>query len=264
VDLRGFTIGCFDDDDFLPPCATIRRAVQETREQLERAGARVVSHWPVSSKEVLATWLAALTSDRGRTMMEALGQDEVADQLKPSTTMLKLPRSLRRSLGGLLSAVGERRLSMLLEVIGEKTITELWALTQRRTDLRLQEFDAWNRGGIDALICPPHVVPAMKHKESGDFALSLGAMFRWTLLNFPAGVVPVTRVRQSETRGYEGGGDRIAKKAASILEGSAGLPVGVQVVARPYQEHKLLRVMAAIEAGVRDGEELPRTPVDPR
>ncbi len=87
-------------------------------------------------------------------------------------------------------------------------------------------------------------------------------MFRWTLLNFPAGVVPVSRVLPGEASRYDGGDDRIAKKVRSIMAGSEGLPLGVQVVAKPYQEQALLTVMAAIESRVRNDESYPTTPVD--
>tara|TARA_R110002096_G_scaffold16898_10_gene58003 strand:+ start:13573 stop:15153 length:1581 start_codon:yes stop_codon:yes gene_type:complete len=261
-DLRGMRIGVVDDDDFLPPVASIRRAVREARTALEEAGATVVSHVPVASRDILATWLAGLSSDRGRTLLEALGSDAISQQLKASTTLIKVPSALRRHLGGLLGVLGEKRLAMLMDVLGEKTVTDFWKLVQRRTELRLAEFDAWQRAGLDALICPPHVVPAIGHRQSGDFTLSLGPMFRWTLLNFAAGVVPITRVRVDETNTYDGGDDRIAKKVRSIMEGSEGLPIGVQVVAKPFHEQALLTTMAAIESRVKSNEGYPATPID--
>ena len=45
--------------------------------------------------------------------------------------------------------------------------------------------------------------------------------------------------------------------------GSAGLPVGVQVAARPWREHQALAVMAAIEAAVQTSADFPRTPILP-
>jgi fatty acid amide hydrolase len=262
-DLRGMTIGFVDDDDFLPPSRSIQRAVGLARTALEEAGATIVSHWPVGSRDILATWLSAITSDNGQTLRKTIGPDAVTDAIKPSMNIIKIPAPLRRRLGGLLNTLGERRLGMLLDIVGEKTVTQLWELTQRRTELRTEEFDSWKRSGIDALICPPHVVPAMRHGESGDFILSLGAMFRWTLLAFPAGVVPVTRVQAEETIGYDGGNDRIAKKAATILSGSQGMPVGVQVVAKPFCEEAMLAVMGAIESRVQKLDSFPHTPVDP-
>lgn len=259
--VAGMTIGFVDDDDFLPPSPAIRRAMQRAREALVDAGAHVVSYWPVPTREVLATWLAAIAADGGATIRAAIGRDPVSAQLKPSTALTRIPTPLRKSAGKILGTLGEERLALLLDIIGEKSTADLWKLTYRRTEMRLREFDSWNRLKLDAVLCFPHVVPAIGLRNSGDYVLSLGAMFRWTLLNFPAAVVPVTRVRADEETGYDGGSDRIAKKTASILQGSAGLPVGVQVVSRPYQEHSLLSILAAIEERVSGDEGYPLTPV---
>ncbi|MCP4446769.1 MAG: hypothetical protein GY811_15690 [Myxococcales bacterium] len=40
-----------------------------------------MSHWPVASRDILGTWLAGLSSDRGRTLLEALGDDAISEQL---------------------------------------------------------------------------------------------------------------------------------------------------------------------------------------
>ena len=263
VDLRGLTIGFFDDDPFLRPVPSLRRAVAQARQVLESAGARLLEHTPVASEEVIFLWLAAISADGGRTMDRALDGEPVSAQLKPSRTLLRLPELLRGAASRLVQRLGEERVSKLLQSLGEKTVAEVWELTERRTRLRHDEFDRWRRGGLDAVICPPHVVPALSHRESGDFALSLGAQFRWTLLDFPAGVVPVTTVMSSEVGAYASRSDRIERKVAAIDEASVGLPVGVQVVARPFQEHVLLAVMNAIEAGVRGEAGYPVTPVEP-
>jgi fatty acid amide hydrolase len=75
-------------------------------------------------------------------------------------------------------------------------------------------------------------------------------------------VVPVTRVRAGETEG-EPARDRLDRRARSIDAGSAGLPVAVQVVARPFEEHVALALMQAIECAVRESSDFPRTPIDP-
>jgi fatty acid amide hydrolase len=160
---------------------------------------------------------------------------------------------------------GERRLSRLLQILGEKPVDAYWDLTRQRTALRWAEFDGWNQTGLDAVICPPHVVPALPHRWSGDFTLSLSYAFRWSFLNFPAGIVPVTRVTPAEAApdGAPGKRDRVEKKRADIEAGSAGLPVGVQVVARPWQEDRVLRLMGLVEAHARQLDGYPHTPVTP-
>ena len=104
----------------------------------------------------------------------------------------------------------------------------------------------------------------MQLGTSGDLTLTLSYMFRYVMLNFPAGVVPMTRVAPSETS-WQGPPpfDGIAKRCAEVVLGSAGLPVGVQVVARPYREDVTLAVMAAIEAGAKSDPTYPTTPIDP-
>ncbi len=54
-------------------------------------------------------------------------------------------------------------------------------------------------------------------------------------LQLPAGVVPVTTVRQGEGEDVSGDG-RAAKLARANAEGSTGLPVGVQVIGLPWQD----------------------------
>lgn len=214
VSLKGLRVGVFNDDGFLTPARCLQRAVAEAREALEAAGAQVVPYAPYAAEELINLWLGAISADGGRTIDAQLRGEAISPQLKPSRQALAMPALARRALGQVLRVAGERRLSRLMEVLGEKRVDALWALTARRTALRLAELDAWNRDGLDAVICPPHVVPALGHRESGDFTLSLSYAFRWSLLNFPAGIVPVTRVRPEETPEHlPGKPDKIQKNA---------------------------------------------------
>ena len=85
----------------------------------------------------------------------------------------------------------------------------------------------------------------------------------WNLHQFPAGVVPVTRVRPDETA-RERPRDRLEKRAAEVDRQSAGLPVGVQVVGRPWEEDVVLAAMIAIEEVAARAPDFPHTPVVPR
>jgi len=263
VDVSSLTIGYLEDDDFLAPVESLRRALRSAKEALEQAGAKLVPHRPVPSDDVIFLWLAAISADGGRTVDGRLAGEETSPQLKPSRTMMRLPALARKLMATVTERLGERRVSRLLDCLGEKTVDQLWALTQRRTELRLAEFDRWRQLGIDALICPPHVVPAVGHRQSGDFTLSLGAEFRWTLLNFPAGVVPATTVTSADVGHYPSPRDRVERKVDAVDRASVGLPVGVQVVAPPYAEDVLLAVMQQLERHLRDAAGYPTTPMTP-
>jgi hypothetical protein len=56
-----------------------------------------------------------------------------------------------------------------------------------------------------------------------------------------------TSVREDETSGRPHGREKMFDIARVIDMGSAGLPVGVQVVAGPGREHRALAVMQALE-----------------
>ena len=263
VDVSALRIGWFDDDPCLEPAPSLQRAVALAKQTLEEAGATLVPHRPVSSEDVILTWLSAISADGGRTIDSRLAGEPISPQLKPSRLTMRLPDIARRTMSRLMGQLGERRVSKMLDALGEKTVDDLWALTQRRTDLRLAELDAWRARELDAVICPPHVVPALGHRESGDFALSLGAEFRWTLLDFPAGIAPVTTVAQDDIGRCPRPTDRVEKKLSRIDGASLGLPVGVQIVARPYREEVLLSVMRTLDVGLRGREGYPTTPVNP-
>jgi fatty acid amide hydrolase len=261
--LSGLRIGCFTDDGFLTPAPAIQRAVRAAAAALRRAGATVVDYQPPSAAELVFVWFAGVSSDGGRTLLAALEGAKVCKQLKPTLLMAKLPGPARQLAAALLERGGEQKLAALIRSIGEKPVDALWQLTQQRTMLRQAEFDAWNRAELDAVICPPHVLPAPLLGTTGDLTLTLNYMIRYVMLNFPAGVVPVTRVGASETS-WPGPADLLGKRLAASLRGALGLPVGVQVVARPYREEVALAVMAAIEAEVQQASDYPKTPISPQ
>lgn len=261
VDLRGLRIGLFDDDGFLRANPALRRAVRRAGELLTQAGATVVQFTP-PEPELMYVWLAGISADGGKTLERSLGRDAVVRQLKDTMRIAHMPGPLKAVVGKVLAARGEKRLAKLFGVLGEKPVADYWSLTDRRTQLRRREFDMWNELGLDAVLCPPHTIPAMPLGTSGDLTLTLSYAFRYVMLNFPAGVVPVTRVRSDEEV-RENPADRLERRTAECEIGAAGLPVGVQVVARPYREDLVLALMAAIEAGARGDALYPATPVDP-
>jgi fatty acid amide hydrolase len=263
VSLEGVRVGWYDDDGFLTPLPALRRAVAVARDALTEAGAVLVPISPPDRGEVLYTWLAAVSGDGGATISAKLAGDAPIAALKPSRQLQKLPAPARRAASALLKALGEPRLSRLLAEVGQKPGKQLWELAEARTAMARAELDAWNDAEVDLVVCPAHSVPAMPHHTSGDFVLGLGYLFRYSMFNFPAGTVPVTRVRPEET-GQLSPTDRVEKRQAQIDTGSVGLPIGAQIVARPYREDLVLAAMAVVEAAAQAGQpDYPFTPIEP-
>jgi fatty acid amide hydrolase len=74
---------------------------------------------------------------------------------------------------------------------------------------------------------------------------------------FPAGVVPVTRVRADEESDRPASRDQVDKVARETERGSTGLPIAVQAIGRPWRDDVVLAAMARIEAGAMKRPDYP-------
>jgi fatty acid amide hydrolase len=107
------------------------------------------------------------------------------------------------------------------------------------------------------IVCPGCSLPAFTHGSSRDLLTAGGYTILYNVLGYPAGIVPVTRVRSGEEVGRKASRDVVEQAARKVELGSAGLPVGVQVVARPWREHVALAAMRAIEEVVHTHDDYP-------
>ena len=74
----------------------------------------------------------------------------------------------------------------------------------------------------------------------------------WNMVNYPAGVVPVTSVLEGEDQVYEDGiNDILTKAIRDDIKGSVGMPIAVQVISYAFQDEVALGVMKAIDEKVR-------------
>ncbi|MEM1413485.1 MAG: amidase family protein [Myxococcota bacterium] len=260
---RPLVVGYYEDDGFLTPAASVRRAVREAAEALDRAGCRVERFTPPNVEEIVWLYFAGLSADGLATLDEALAGEALIDPIKTVGRLAHMPRRARQGLARAMGLMQETRVEKLIGALGEKRVKELWDLTARRTELKLEEQRAWDRAGVDVVLSPVYATPACPIGMSHDFTLGFASVSRYNFLDRPAGVVPVSRVRTDETV-RSNARDRVEKRAEQIESQSAGLPLAVQVVGRPWDEATVLRAMALLEGEVRGGEAFPTTPVDPR
>jgi len=74
--------------------------------------------------------------------------------------------------------------------------------------------------------------------------------FIWNITGFPAGILPVTTVNQNEQSFDDEYKDKYTGLFNSSCEGSAGMPISVQVIGFPFEDEKCLGVMKAIESKI--------------
>lgn len=126
------------------------------------------------------------------------------------------------------------------------------ALHQRWDAWRVKLDTQWRASGIDALLTPCQYHAAFK-AEISELAIYHDYYMLWNFCHFPAGVVPVTVVREDEAKGtyIKDTESRWIDKTARMIEkseiGSQGMPLCVQIVTQQYRDEECLGVMKIID-----------------
>jgi fatty acid amide hydrolase len=256
-------VGVFTDDGLVPSSAAVVRAVNEAAAALRSQGATVIDFTPPGMTEIAYDYFAAMSADGGATAARVLAGGAVDPSLQPLLLLARVPPSVRRAAARVAEIAGEHRVARFLAAVGEKSVAEIWAVTARLRSARVAILAAMAEAGIDLVLGPVFATPAIPHGVSKDFTMAGTPAMLWNAVQLPAGVVPVTRVTSAETV-RETPKDRLEKRAAEVDAKSCGLPVGVQVVGRPWEEDRVLAGMIAIEDVVSRAPTFPRTPVLPR
>jgi fatty acid amide hydrolase len=260
VRLEGLRVGFYADDGILRASRAIARAVDRAAGALRARGCEVRPFDLPDVRSIVSTYLGVMSADGGSGLLAVLAGGEVDPVLEPLRRLALVPTRARRVVVTATQAIGQEGLSLMLASMGKRSVGELWRLTHRLRALRTQLLDALDERGIDLLLCPAYATCALLHGESKNFTLASSYSIVFNATQFPAGTLPVTRVREDETL-RAAGPDAVERKAAAVDRASVGLPVGVQVVGRPWRDHVVLAAMRAIETEVSGDEGFPTTPV---
>jgi fatty acid amide hydrolase len=135
-------------------------------------------------------------------------------------------------------------------------VVAYWRLLEEQNEYRRRFLAEFAKRKFDAIVCPANALPAFPHGTFyGNFSGSYTLLYN--LLGMPAGVIPATRVRPDEESDRDLTRDAVIRTAATVEKCSAGLPIGVQVVARHWREDIVLRVMAALERNFKFAPHFP-------
>lgn len=260
VDVSRLRVASYAHDGTLAVAPAVARAVREAANVLLQCGADVLEWSPPAVPEAVHLYFALVSGDGARGLKHALRGERPDPRLKTLTLLAGLPGPARRLARGILNRLGQPTLGSFLSHFGFGKVSEHWTLVEAQMDYQTRFAASLESNGIDVLLCPPCALPAFTHGASHDLGVAGGYGALWNLLGYPTGVVPVSRVRAGEEVGRKPSRDLVEKAALRVEEGSAGLPVGVQVVARPWREHLVLAAMQAIEEAGRKHADYPHRP----
>jgi Asp-tRNA(Asn)/Glu-tRNA(Gln) amidotransferase A subunit family amidase len=209
--VRSIPIGFFEDDGRTPVTEATREAVRYAAFTLSSCGFRVDSFRPEGLEEARRLWWEFF-GIAGGTILEPMlrgHEHELSPILREFHSWTKAaPAPARR----IASQPGE---SLLAAWMGRDAVRERILVQMRK---------------YSVLLCPTAAIPAFRHGErewqvEGKTVKYLDAWSycEWfNLLGFPAAVVPMGNSEE-------------------------GLPIGVQIVGRPWEEEVVLAVAAKLE-----------------
>uniref|UniRef100_A0A7M4FL82 Fatty-acid amide hydrolase 1 n=1 Tax=Crocodylus porosus TaxID=8502 RepID=A0A7M4FL82_CROPO len=233
-------IGYYETDGYflLPPC--MRRAVRETGELLQEAGHTVSPAVPTSCSEAASLLSPAAAALQG-CIVFMVAQDLVDPGLKPQVNCYRIPVLVKKILALLVRPLVSPSSGQLQVFYGSLPTLSPQAY-------RTEFIAKWKKLQLDVVLCPV-LGPAFTLGYPGKLLAAVSSTMLYNVLDFPAGVVPVTTVTEADEeellhyRGhYDDAWDRRLRKVRAV-----GLPVAVQCVALPWQEELCLRFMKEVE-----------------
>jgi fatty acid amide hydrolase len=260
VDVRKLRIGYYVDDEVFTVSPAIRRAVMSAVDALREAGAEVEPFAPPSVAESITLFQRLIFPDGGAAFRRMLGDEAADPRIKHFLQAAALPDVLRPTLGWLLKRAGQPRLAAGATSIRRRSVDEYRRDLAERAAVTARFLAAMNAERFDAIVCPVHPVPAPRHQASRYLGLISSYTSLYNLLGMPAGTVAATRVRPGEETERTPTREVIERTAHAIEVGSAGLPIGVQVVARHWREDIVLAVMQSLEGHFRAQSDYPQRP----
>jgi len=247
VEVAKLRIGYFVEDGVFAPSAAYRRATQEAVEALGLLGARTVELRAPSPREAFEIFYRLLCADRMAGLRRFLGDSPRVKQIQQLERLARTPVPLLPMVRLLLRWSGRGKTSEVIECFGRYSADAYWTTCERQLDYRARWQRALDEQGVDAVLSPATALPAVKHGATLEVGLMGAYACLYNVLGWPAGVVTMTRVRPEEETATARGKDVSDRTALETEKGSAGLPIAVQVAARPWREDLVLGVMAALE-----------------
>ncbi|KZT54543.1 amidase signature enzyme [Calocera cornea HHB12733] len=250
------TFGVLPTDGVVRPFPACARALKLCTAALAAEGHAIVTFTPPSPLRALQTASQLLIADAGATALQPFrwGEKNELGFARMLWPMRWLPRWAKRLWAWWIDRVqGDAVWSALVRDWGAKSYVEQQVLVVERERYRAEFLAAWQDQGLDFLLTVPNATPAVPHNALRDTFASCGYTFLFNYVDYPAGVLPVTRVDAALDQLTEKPENAVEQGAWKWYDGTkmAGLPVGVQVVGRRLEEEQTLRAMEIVEAALR-------------
>ncbi|KAL4222451.1 hypothetical protein ACF0H5_018490 [Mactra antiquata] len=252
---QSLKIGYYVTDGYTPAVPSCRRAVMLTKKALEAMGHTVVEFKPPRMVYAYTKlYLGTVMGDKGKNYTSKLKGDIIDPTIWKLMLPSKLPNFILRMMSWLYPILTKDKVfgDILKARMGINSVHD-WFNHALKIQAYKEEFlSAWRREDLDAVICPPFAMAAPPLGKVADVISAGNYSMIYNLLNYPGGVLPVTKVTADDVNDLDNypTNTRTLKLVKQFSMKSEGLPVGVQCVCLPFNEELVLRLMREAENGL--------------
>ncbi|KAI0819466.1 amidase signature enzyme [Trametes gibbosa] len=247
------------DDRVVAPSPACRRALETVVSELTARGHEVVELDPPSPYEGFKIGSQILLAEGGKLSTKPIRWGETNDPgVRETRVAFALPRFVKRVYAWYLRHIKrDDTYAGIVEACTYKDIEQYLALVAKREGYREQWHQKLKEEAIDFVLTVPNALPATAHREMKTGFKGCGYTFLFNILDYSAGILPVTHVdKELDTL------DAHAFKPRNAIERDMyklydatkmhGLPVGVQIVGKKWEEEKVLEAMKLVEGLLRE------------
>lgn len=254
ADLSGKRVkwGVMWHDGIVTPSPACARALRTVVNTLQSHGYEVVTVNPPSPYEGFKI-ASQCVADSCKLSEHNIYTGESNDPgMTPAMKMYDLPCWLKRMYVWYLRYIRRDEIyAGLVEGWRSHSIYELYALVTRREAYRAQWFKFWDENKLDFILTVPNPLPAVPLGGMKDAFTNCTYTFIFNLLDYSAGVMPVTHIdRDLDALPKDFRSSNVVEKGAYKhydTDKMHGLPIGVQVVGRRFEEEKVLEGLKLVE-----------------
>ena len=253
-------VAFYIDNGVFPVAPAIARAVREAADALRERGLTAEEWQPPELTEAWELWLALLMADGSPKIRELCRGNPVDPSLGRLLHHGRIShRMMNRVIGPLMDRLGQHLVGQGVRCLGHRSAAEFLRLVHRRTKCRSKFLAAMSRGKFDAILCPVDAIPAMRPGRGGDLTHA-SAIRPCTTCSACRRAPSPSRACGPGKKARPASRDVVVRAARETERKSAGLPVGVQIVAHHWREDIVLSVMQMIEDHFANRPDYPTRP----
>jgi len=236
-------IGYFLSDGLFEPMPAVKRGVLEAVEKLKSLGASIFEFQPPAVSFAEEIFLQILTADDAKLFTQVLDGETPLPQLKNLFMLAQASPFKRRAIKNAARFFGQKSIARVIPNFGGRGAAHLRVWAEKQARYRADFLAAMEREKLDAILSPVCALPAFLHDSTDKVGLGGGYTLLYNVLGFPAGVARISEVGKDETVGRRAGFDLRERAAAKTERLSEGLPLSVQIAARPWREDIVLALI---------------------